>query len=204
MPKLLTDTMLSKFSVQGATPVTMEDMNRLMANMMEQMKEHVKLQRINESAANNLTNPATVSNLFSTYMWGGKFHMVPEGWKLPANNIKDIWNLWWFGHLDNKIQPYRFLKWTDLINNAQVVQLAKMKKVMNKIEEMGKEKQYIELEKKISDLSKEESIALFDQSFTALMEKLKPGSTIEAGRWGESSIATVYNLIDNKRKRITL
>jgi hypothetical protein len=147
------------------------------------------------------------NNPFLFYMWGAegkqmKLHMVPKGWRLPTMNIKDIWNLWWHGHCHDKIQPYRFLTWQDLSNDAQVAQLCRTKKVMNTIEGIARDKRYIEEAKAINELIGEERGTLFDSAFTDLMELLKPGSTREEhNRLGDSSIGTIYNQLVQLRKR---
>jgi hypothetical protein len=209
LPQILTNTMVNKFSINGATPVTMDDMDRIMNTMIEKITAKLSPSRHLSTDIGAAADPESLNGCtqFQFWMWGTdgkemKLHMVPKGWKLPTMNIKDIWNMWWYGHYQDKIQPYRFLKWYDLINNAQVTQLSKTKRVMNAIEEIARDRQYIEAGKSILDLQGEANNQLFDAAFTDLLELLKPGSTKEEhNRFGDSSVGTVCNLIGRLRKR---
>ena len=199
MPKLLTDTMMSKFVINGGVPVTVDDMKQFMVKMIEEMKAISNNQQPVGATSVGDRNVVSDSNpLFNWYCWGEKMHMVPENWVLPTTNVKDIWNLWWFGHLDDKIQPYRRLKAMDFSKPKHVVQLTKTRGVMKAIEQMAREKNYIIAEKKIEGLSKQDNIRLFDLSYTDLLKKLFPVN--EAGRIGEASISTLYDHINPKKR----
>ena len=213
LPQLLTNTMLNKFTINGATPVTMDDMNKMMNTVVEQIT--AKLSSSVQSSVSAGSTAADIesknnSNPFAVWMWAAegksdmKLHMVPKGWKMPTMNIKDIWNMWWHGHYQDRIQPYRYLKMQDLINNAQVTQLSKTRRVMSAIEEIARNNQYIEAEKPIHDLIGEERSNLYDAAFADLMELLYPGKPKEEHkRLGDQSISTVNNLLGQlgKRKR---
>jgi hypothetical protein len=201
LPKRLTDTMLNKFNVNGAIPVTMSDMESMVKNLFTQLKDELKGSRNNsEIQTNELTN-STDNYMPKMYHWGGRMHMVPEGWLLPSGNtLKDIWNLWWHGHHNNCIQPYRFLNAHDLINDAQVVVFSKINGIVKNIVKIAIELKLIEEEKQIKGLTREETAVLFDQSFVMLMEKVKPGITTQAGRWMELSIHSIYSKINKWEK----
>jgi len=201
MPAALTETMLSKFSVNGAIPLTMADMVKLMADSMSQLREDIRISsqlntsRSSSSSLNAAVDPS-VDPRFITWTWGGQFHMVPEGWKLPTATLKEYWNLWHYGNVGSKIRPLRYLKQIDLVNKAQVVSLSKVRKFVEAIETKGVELKLLEAAgKNVKELSQEESSAFFDVSYPALMEQLKPGSTTQQGRWTELSSSTVYKLL---------
>jgi hypothetical protein len=200
MPHRLTETILTKFTVNGAIPVTMEDMKQFMTKIMEEMKT---IHSSDSAAAPVVSNSDVLSDSnprFNWYLWGGKMHMIPSEWILPTSNVKDIWNLWWFGHLNDKIQPYRYLTALDFTKHAQIVQLTKTRKVMNKIEEVTRQNKYVEPEKRIQVLSKEENSKLFDLAYTDLLKQLFKSTEAVATRLGQASIATIYDHI-NPRKR---
>jgi len=50
------------------------------------------------SASHELMDPSSDPR-FQLWAWGGKMHMVPEGWRLPSTDVKATWNLWHFGHV---------------------------------------------------------------------------------------------------------
>jgi hypothetical protein len=201
MPKLLTTEMLSNFTVNGAIPVTMDAMNRLFVSLSEKIELKFTSSQVENTNTSDLSNQTP----FMNWYWKGRFRMVPENWTLPTNNIKDIWNLWWYGHIENKIQPYRRLKWHDVVSEptsrSTGVQLAKTNTVMQEIEKVAKEMNLIETGRNIDELTKEECSTLFDKTFTAIHEQLRPNSTTQVGRWGELSIATFYKMIQSGRKK---
>ena len=130
--------------------------------------------------------------------------MVPEGFTLPSSNVKDIWNLWWFGHRSQGIQPYRQLHPFDFIEKKHKKQLTKTKAVMDRIEAVAREKGHVEMESKMQECSHERSSHVFDLSFADLLLQLYPHGQARL-RVGEASIATLYDRIHGhvgrKRKR---
>lgn len=62
---------------------------------------------------------------------------------------------------------------------------------MERIEAIAREKGYIEQQKKVYELTKEQSSSLFDLAFTGLLNELFKSS--EDNRKGEASIATIYD-----------
>jgi hypothetical protein len=53
----------------------------------------------------------------NVFTWGGAFHSVPEGWKLPKVNVRVGWQLWSVG--DGEIPPYRSLHKNDIQKSQQ-------------------------------------------------------------------------------------
>ena len=42
---------------------------------------------------------------------GGKCRMVPQGFQFPKGaQLKTMWDLWFYGHGDLKIRPYKELE----------------------------------------------------------------------------------------------
>jgi hypothetical protein len=188
--------MLSKFSINGAIPITMSDLNTMIDKIMQEIKSNNK----NNTTNTNNTSDSSNNNdsNFITWSWGGRFHMVPEGFTLPNNNIRDIFNLWYYGNINLKIQPYRFLRSTDLINHAQSVLLTRINKVMNELESIAKDIAADGI--RISDITDRERVnVLFEQSFHVLMERIDRADSNH--RIGDLSVARVYDLILRVKKR---
>ena len=40
------------------------------------------------------------------YVWGGRFHAVPENFNFPATTVKVLWDSWLFGNSSLSIGPY--------------------------------------------------------------------------------------------------
>jgi hypothetical protein len=202
LPEELTSTLRSKFDINGAIAVTIHDMQSMFNTFIQETKNN-QISTTTTTTSSSLS--AVIVHTYASFTWKERIHMVPEGFKLPSsNNIKDIWNLWYFGRPDLNYAPYRNLIWTDLINNAQVTQLSKIKKVINTIGDMSKTTQYIEKNININNLPRDQSNALFDHVFPLFIDCIYPLSTQTNKRWGEVSIATAYSLfanIKNKKKR---
>jgi hypothetical protein len=200
MPQALTDTLLTKFNVAGAIPVTMDDMKRMMNDVLNEVRQmhHV------DKAVSASTSPSSTSSAVSGYAsfeWGERIHPVPNNFILPTINIKDIWNLYWNGNKDLNWQPYRFLRGFD-VSPKQEGQLAKTKKLMGYIVEFARKNKLIEEGTKIDELTKENSSTLFDRSFGGLLDEVYGKDSIDAGRKGEASVATIYQrILDHKRKQ---
>lgn len=76
------------------------------------------------------------------YLWGGRFHCVPEGFRFPNTNIKTLWDLWLFGNRALGIAPYRYIiPKFDLMTKGEVVNYSRVKYVitviLKKCEELG-------------------------------------------------------------------
>jgi hypothetical protein len=90
--------------------------------LKEEMRAELREVHAVEMLASAPTAPIdpSVDPRFQLWSWGGRLHMVPQGWVYPSTNIKDTWNLWHFGHLADKIRPLRCLKKFDLVGTAQI------------------------------------------------------------------------------------
>ena len=207
IPQTLTDTMLNKFTIQGAIPVTLDNMKHYFDTRFQMIENKLSTSVTDNSHVNDVMNSndddPNHNQRFTNWTWGGCFHMVPEDWCLPKSNIKDIWNLWWFGHQTDRIQPYRHLKSDDFKLDTQKSQLTRIRKVMMKLEEIGREKKFIEADQHIHKFNKQKCNELFDQCFNEMLKQLYPNDPQR--RIGEVTIPTIYDHINrlkpNRRKR---
>jgi hypothetical protein len=138
-------------------------------------------------------------------MWGGRMHMVPQGWQFPSTDLKATWHLWHFGHVEDRIRPLRYLKKFDLSGNS-ITRWSKTNGVIKAIAQMMVETGVVQLIDGVQMLSADESSAAFDGAIVKLMEKVREGSTQGRGRWMEMSVSTLYDLLrkaagGHKRKR---
>ena len=93
-----------------------------------------------ENVSNLHSNTSTSStNTFEMWTWGGKLHMVPMDFKFPICNVRTLWDLWWTGHVQNKIKPYRYLRKFDIQGSNEKSYLAKGRAVMGQILKYGLE-----------------------------------------------------------------
>ncbi|MGH8399103.1 MAG: hypothetical protein ACRETA_12800 [Gammaproteobacteria bacterium] len=210
LPSELVSVMLSKFTVNGAIPVTADDLKALLNNVLTQMRAEMRaeLREALPAATHAAASPQPTDPLgdpdpvFLKWTWGGKFHMVPEGWRFPSTDVKATWNLWHFGHVQDKIRPLRLLKEFDLINEAQATLLSKCSGVMKAIAQEMVEMKVVQSLRDVEKLSAVDSSAAFDRALLQLIERVKPGSTRQPGRWMEMKVTTLYDhMKGRKRKR---
>jgi hypothetical protein len=204
IPGQVKDVMMSNFSIEGALPVTQDFMRDVVNAAIAQLRADIRDRQAADTAAAAQPSliPASTDPRFQLWMWGGRMHMVPQGWTLSSSvNVKDTWNLWHFGHVTARIGPLRGLKKFDLTTDAQVTLWSKTRGVMQAIAQMMVDMQLVATLQAVSTLSAAESSAFFDQAIVEWMEKLKPGSTQGRGRWMEMKIATIYALMLKTRKR---
>ena len=204
LPSELVSVMLSRFSINGAIPVTIDDIKTLLNNAVNQMRTEL---RDALPAASSATVPppdptdSAADPRFQLWMWKGKLHPVPEGWKLPSTDLKATWNLWHFGHVQQWIRPLRNLKKADLEGGGQISLWSKTNGVMAAIADVMVEMEMVHTAADVAKLSAEESSVAFDAATLQLMEKLKAGSTTRRGRWMEKSVGTLYNHLNGGRKK---
>jgi hypothetical protein len=203
LPTELTDTLLDKFTINGAIPVTAADLTKMLNTIMTQMRAELRETRAPQPTdpLSSLSTDPNADPRFKLWSWGGKFHMVPEGWVFPSTNVKDTWQLWYFGHLADQIRPLRYLKKADLLGGGQVALWSKTHGVTTAIVAVMVEMKLLEAGEDVVRLSRDQSSTLFDQAIVQLMEKVKTGLVRERGRWMEMSVPTLYAHILRARKR---
>ena len=205
LPSELVKVMLSRFIVNGAVPVTLDDIKALLNNVFAQMRAEIR----DAHTAATHTAPSLQSTdpladpRFQLWMWRGRSY-VPEGWRFPATDVKATWNLWHFGHMHEN-RPLRYLKKVDLVNASQITVWSKCRGVMKTIAAEMVEMKLVQSLEEVEKLSAIDSSTAFDQAIVQLMEKVKAGSTRGRGRWMEMSIQTLYDHVGKlrakKRKR---
>ena len=212
LPEQLTTTMLQRFSVQGAIPLTVDDMRAMMSQFTAQLRSEFQQLASSQAAtatASLLSDSIDVSSdpRFKTWTWKGRVHPVPEGWKFPATDVKATWNLWHFGHVGDSIRPLRYLKKWDLDGSAVQSSLwSKTSGVMEEIAQVMVEEDMAMTVDEVRRWTQDTSTAAFDGAIVKLIEKLKAGVTRSQGRWMEMQIPTLYNYTqplrrERKRKR---
>jgi hypothetical protein len=203
LPSELVNLLLNKFSINGAIPVTLDDIKVLLNNAVSQVRTELRdalPDQTHSSASHELMDPSSDPR-FQLWAWGGKMHMVPEGWRLPSTDVKATWNLWHFGHVHDHIRPLRHLRKVDLVGSSQVIAWSKTNGTMKAIAQVMVEMKLVESLEGVAKLSETDSSAAFDRAIVALMEQVREGSTRARGRWMEMSIPTLYDHINSMKKK---
>lgn len=196
MPQQVAATILNKFTVKGAVPVTKDDFDQYFNKLVAEMKSFQANSLMAKVVSGTVSESSSVYAMFT---WGGKLHMVPANWTLPNNCVKDVWTLWFFGHKEDKIRPYRLLEPRDMQNQNQKSMLSKIRRVMAEIIKTGVAMHLVEAESDVFTMNRDKSSTFFDKAFTVLYEKVK-GSTV-SNRWTEITVPTVYNMLEKYKKR---
>jgi hypothetical protein len=202
LPVELTNMLLSKFSINGALPITMENMREMLATVVTQLRSEMREVRVDVEASQPSIVPPSADSRFQMWLWGGRLHMVPAGWSLPSSlSLNDTWHLWHFGHLTACISPLRGLRKFDLSSAAQAVQWSKTKQTMQAIAQVMVDEGMVRSLQEVLTLSEADSTAYFDRAVVVWMETLKEGVTQGNRRWMEMKVPTVYALMMKSRKR---
>jgi hypothetical protein len=206
IPLELREVLRRDFEVTGLHQLTATDVNSLIDGALNrgmcQMSNQIGaiMQRLNEHPARQVCNDGIVSQShavsgstsspsFQIWNWGGQFHVVPEGFKLPQCNVKDTWKLWNLGIPSQGISPLSCIKRAD-VSKDQYSSLSRMRSLMHILEEMARST----LTGQNLNLRSMNSIqldGLFDKVYPLLLARLFPAR--QPGRVGDLSIGTLYN-----------
>lgn len=209
LPAELVTVLMNRFSINGALPVTLDDMQRMLGTVITQMRAELRdALPIATSQPTALSAPldTDADSRFQLWMWKGALHMVPEGWQFPSTNVKATWHLWHFGHVQDRVRPLRRLRKADMQGSANHTLWSKTNGVMRRIADEMVTMEMVHTAEEVTRWSADESAVAFDGAIVQLMEKLKAGSTQRRGRWTEMSVATLYKHLkgerdDKKRRR---
>lgn len=152
LPNKVRDAILASCEVNGAIPLTRESVEGMIGdarNAIVEAVEHLTSNLRGNANGSNGNNGNVQTNyelpggeVREGYRWwwfDGAFHMVPPGWRLPVCNVTILFSLWLDGSVRENIQPYRFLRGTDMCGQSDTEKkklrayLAKARKVMKTI-----------------------------------------------------------------------
>jgi hypothetical protein len=193
LPETLTETLMAKFLINGAVPISREDLKNCLGDFSKILEERFKqsettiLTVVNNGIENN---GGSVGEMFQ---WGGRLHGVPENWEMPSVDCKLLWRLWNFGI--DKISPLKFLHKFDFKTHREQQQYFKCSKVMKTVDEMAKKLKLYPENKPTKELTVDEMNGIFDLAFTELMCQIKGRKIDMSSRCGESAYGTMNNKI---------
>jgi hypothetical protein len=207
LPSDVVTTLMNKFVIQGAIPVTVDDIKALLTQAVSEMNTHMRNALPDSARASAPAAAADTSNDeegYRRWVWGRpkrSFHPVPEGWRLVSTDVMSTWRLWHFGIPADQIGPLRRLHAADLVDKAQKTQLSKTKGVMDAITAQLISMGVVESELGIGRLSQDEATTAFTQAIVAVMEQMKPRSTQKRGRWNELRLPTLYGHVKTQEEK---
>lgn len=125
IPEKVKESMLQNFQISGAVPITKDQVEALINELRADIRD---MRSISVPAPTQCRNESEIAQEFQHYCWGGHFHPVPEGFRFPKCCVKQIWDLWWGGHIAMRIGPYSMIRSNDLLRPDRPF-LSKAKKV---------------------------------------------------------------------------
>jgi hypothetical protein len=202
LPSELVTVMLSKFSINGAIPVTLDDLKALLNTAVNQMRTELRdaLPSPHSPAQSPLIDP-NLDPRFHLWSWGGRMRMVPQDWLFPSTDVKATWNLWHFGNVGEHIRPLRYLQKSDLKNASQVTLWSKTRGVMAEVARVMVEMDLVQSIEEVERMPSTDSAQAFDKAIVQLMEQVSEGLTRGKRRWMEMAVPTMYALVGPIRKK---
>lgn len=203
-PQKIVEILLERFHIDGIVPVTRGDIQSCITEVLgmqdgpfAQLMEKVDTMLNNRHSNRLLDSPGEESQLgdrrsgsnsgCKMYMWGGMWHIVPEGFMFPSFNVATMWNLWYFGDEANEVGSFKSITpCYDLTRAACRVNYSKCKSVMKKMVDIALEDEIISSER----VTKENEQTVFNHSYVKLLSRIYP---MYPKRPGSININTVAN-----------
>lgn len=79
LPSELKECMLKNFQINGAIPITRDDILKLQESIMKAIED----KQITERSIARVDESTTITSVYNTWTWGGKIHLVPQGFQFP-------------------------------------------------------------------------------------------------------------------------
>ena len=216
LPQLLKASLMENFTIEGVVPMTMSDISRLLADnttalvsnltaLIDARFNDARLEPENHAAQANINVVEAIERRNELYFWGGKYHMVPEGFIFPSTDVKTMWDLWYFGHANyngtgQKIRPYKCFTGNGFLsdlNKQEKASCCKVGLVIKKLTELAIENGHAEATS-VSTMTRLQSDAAFSSAFPKLIQFLYNAPPIRAA---DTVCSTVGNLLYVKSKR---
>ena len=214
LPRSVGDYVLSNCEVSGAVPVSADHVKRMFAEMHASLLSEIRTGLAAASAnggasgQQSQTPDATASNnamttieldgrLWTVFIWGSKFRPVPSGFRLERMNVKAFWDLWFFGDVDKRIRPYKYIHKDDLIFAGDKTKLSKGRMVITTIFKSAVRLNAVNPDRNVSVLPLAEANHVFSVGFNDIISHLDETQQTALGtrRYGELAYTYVYKLI---------
>mmetsp|Transcript_12129 Transcript_12129/g.15607 ORF Transcript_12129/g.15607 Transcript_12129/m.15607 type:complete len:659 (-) Transcript_12129:55-2031(-) len=214
LPQAVSESVLRNCQVEGAVPITPDQINELIATNFAQISELIEgLRNEMKTLSGNGLNPeeppmqlepsdttgSVFDDGFASFMWGGRLHMVKEGFQLPSLSVMNWWTAYWEPNQVDNIRPLRFLKGCDLQNSTQKSYWCKSKYLLVDLTNIFKEKENL-TEANIRDMTSINRDALFKKHFEGyILTKYCFGNEVKFKSFRLDAIV-LNTLYDNVKK----
>jgi hypothetical protein len=125
---------------------------------------------------------------------GSLNHPVPKDWRFPKSlSVKQIWDLWFFGHRSDRIRPYRHIhRYADISVNSDR-RLYSAAKIV--IENFGKYILRRNNEFNFRNMTPESSDANFFTNYSSFLDEIYSQCNRQCVRKDDLSYGTLYSVI---------
>lgn len=177
LPHLVKADILRDVRIEGVQPVQRSEwemLERRLDTITEAVQAILAGRAGTAATSAGASSSASVSrqnddSQFQMWCWGGTFHPVPEGFKLPRTCIKDFWIMWHHGNPGEKIGRLKQLTNTDLSYGPDICQISRCRKLMKEIESVAREKSYLGATTTVESLSAAESGRVCDKALADIL-----------------------------------
>ena len=212
MPTLVSQTLLQNFVVEGVAQITRSDVDAMSTRLLEALEVRFKelqdnLQGPKGGGTADRDAPEITSigednrrddHRFKTWLWAGRWHMVPQGWVLPRPGLKDFFLLWHLGIPDQEIAPLKQLTRFD-VSAPDWVQVSRARQVIAEVDSIARSIGAVGGDGHLGHLTAAELLRVFEVSVRVLLSTLYGESATTMVTTG-MGIGTVYNKLTKKRK----
>lgn len=204
LPKALRREILDNFQVDGALPLTQVDLDRSLDAIVVRLEDSIdrrfNSQKVAETPAVVEPPPLPAVGDFDSWTWGGRVgQFFPPTFRMPECTVKCLWDLWHFGHKQQRIRPYKLLKSFNLHVFADRSELSKARGVISALHDIGVEQGLIPIVpgKQPHDYVSVCTLAASDGIFQAAYEALAARifTAADKHRLGELRFNYVYNVL---------
>ena len=205
LPIAITDAVLQRCQVNGAYPVTLDNLKNMLQDVREGILHDMDKSRSAESSASASTSSAeecnNSGNKWRLFIWKGQFHPVPDDFVLPRDNIAALFHLWYVGNEDKQIGPYSRIRSYDLNRQCDKVALPKLRAVFKMVEKLAIDNELIADIASISSMNPPARDVLFNDAYKKLMEYIKAKTGIDCKKNGYLCYMTIYKLLCTAAKQ---
>ena len=174
----------------------------VLEDVMKKMLETDRDQRKREEEA--LRGEEKKGEGWAQYMWGGKFHLLPENFLFPTLTVFQCWNMWWNGNREKKTPPFSILESRD-VPKSQKSKFSDVKCLMREMMVVVKEK-FKFSEEDVKKMSIEQLLGLGKEAGrelgkTVKKQKVRPEDWVIGTALREVRQARTKQFPDKKRKQ---
>jgi len=200
LPKNVKDMLLQNFNIEGAIAVSRNDLFECI-NRLENRLLSANITNTLSTTSSTTSSSSTSNTNFDLFCWNGKYHTIPQDFKLPNGNVKTLWNLYHFGDKQKRISPYKtIIPMYDFESRKEKQKFSELSLVMKEVD-----KQIESLEDNslnINDVLKLD-ITTRDNIFANAYEKINFGDNNKK-RLSDISYATANKKLKQVKKNINI